>query len=119
MSKEIKEFRIMFRGDQATLETMQKLGNKLGLGRGELLRFCIEDIAEKYLDFEAALIVIERSRWTGIVDMLKKMFIEKVYNHQKDLTDKFEKALQKVKGEIIEQLSENPEALKFIEKIEK
>lgn len=73
-----KEHRIMFRADEALLERVEKLGSKLGLGRGETIRLALDEIIEKYLQLEADIIVVERQKFDAIIKGFSKWLMQEI-----------------------------------------
>jgi len=94
-----KEYRVMFRADETLLERIEKLGSKLGLGRGEVLRLCVEQTVEKYLNLEGSLVILDREKFDAIIKGLSRRLAEEVKN---EITEK-----------VIEQVQKSPETQKF------
>lgn len=98
-----KEHRIMFRADEALLERVEKLGSKLGLGRGETIRLALDEIIEKYLQLEADIIVVERQKFDAIIKMLSKLLMENLLPHIRKMQ---EESRQKMVNEVIKLVKE-------------
>jgi hypothetical protein len=75
----------MFRADETLLERIEKLGSKLGLGRGEILRLCVEETIEKYLHLEGNLVVLERRKYDAVFNMLSNLLKEWAEQNLKNL----------------------------------
>lgn len=94
-----KEHRIMFRADEVLLERIEKLGSKLGLGRGEILRLCVEETVERYLNLKGNLIILERQKWDAIFNMFSNLFRKDMLQHVRKMQ---EESQQKITNKIME-----------------
>lgn len=74
MSKEVKEFRVMFRSDQEMLDGLEGLSEKLKVGQSEVIRMGIKRLIESYLDIESDVLIIDRSKF----DEITGLFIERI-----------------------------------------
>lgn len=92
-----KEHRIMFRADETLLERIEKLGSKLGLGRGETIRLAIEEAIAKHLEpgFKGEITVISTKFLNTILTNLGNRIYE-LESPKEQSHEEAEKAAKKV-----------------------
>lgn len=95
---------ITFRLDEAYLEKLDRLAGKLGLeDRSQVIRLALDEIIEKYLNLEGSLVVIEKTKWDAIFNMLSNLLMKDILPHIRKTQ---EESRQKITNEIIKLVKE-------------
>jgi len=92
-----KEHRIMFRADEALLGRIEKLGSKLGLGRGETIRLALDEAIAKHLKpgFQGEIVVVDKKALDSILTALHSQ-IRELESPKEQSYEEAEKAAKRV-----------------------
>jgi len=88
-----------FRAGDPFLKKIEELSSKLGLDFSNTVRFCVNDVLERYLKVKSDLVVVDRGKFDAIIKGLSTRLAEEVRDE----------IIQK----IIEQVQKSPEIQKL------
>jgi len=84
-------FRLSFRCDDPTLEGLEELSIKLGMGQSEVLRIAVKKLMETYLNIKGDVIVMSRPEFDKIVnefaDKVTKQSIKSLDSQRRDVME--------------------------------
>jgi len=85
-----------FRADDPFLKKIEELSSKLGLDFSNTVRFCVNDVLERYLKVKSNLIVVDRGKFDAIIKGLSTRLTEEINE------------------EIVRQIQESPKIQKLL-----
>lgn len=82
---ESKEHYISFRVDSGYFEKVNRLSDKLGLGRSQTIRMMLDRGIEEFLDEKSSLSLVSNKQWNDVVGARLERFLEMITQVTKDI----------------------------------